>query len=220
MSFRGRVTAGVILARANLQLLERPDRLARSLLAMAPWGTTLPGLVAAAAGRYPERIAIHDDDGSITYSELWDRSQRIAGALLARGVGDGTRIGLLCRNHRGFVEGLVAASATGADVVLLNTGFAAPQLAAVVRSEGVAVDHPRRRVRRHRRRYRRRDVRRVGDGDARWFGGVGQSPSGAGTNGDPHVGDHGPTQGCGATERSRCRRGGRCRAGAHPVPVR
>ena len=106
---------------------------------MAPWGTTLPGVVAAAAGRYPERVAIHDDDGNITYAELWDRSQRIAGALLARGVGEGTRIGLLCRNHRGFVEGLVAASATGADVVLLNTGFAAPQLAAVVKSEGVGL---------------------------------------------------------------------------------
>jgi fatty-acyl-CoA synthase len=139
MSFRGRVTASMILARANLHLFERPDRLARSLMAMAPWGTTLAGVMAAAAGRYPERIAIHDDDGSITYSELWDRSQRIAGALLARGVGDGTRIGLLGRNHRGFVEWLVGASATGADVVLLNTGFAAPQLAAVVKSEGVTI---------------------------------------------------------------------------------
>ena len=137
MSLQRRLAAGVILARANFQLFERPDRLARSLLAMAPWGTTLPGVVAAAAARYPDRIAIHDDDGSITYATLWDRSQRIAGALLVRGVGEGSRVGLLCRNHRGFVEWLVAASATGADVVLLNTGFAAPQLAAVVRSEGI-----------------------------------------------------------------------------------
>ena len=51
----------------------------------------------------------------------------------------GPRIGLLARNHRGFVEWLVGASATGADVVLLNTGFAAPQLAAVVRPEGVTL---------------------------------------------------------------------------------
>src|SRR6478752_5621540 len=84
MSLQRRLAAGVILARANFQLFERPDRLARSLLAMAPWGTTLPGVVAAAAARYPDRIAIHDDDGNITYAELWDRSQRIAGALVAR----------------------------------------------------------------------------------------------------------------------------------------
>src|SRR5215203_5063145 len=101
MSLRRRVTAGVILARANLQPFERPDRLARSLFAMAPWGATLPGVLAAAAGRYPDRVAVHDDAGSITYAELWDRSQRVAAALLARGVGDRTRIGLLARNHRG-----------------------------------------------------------------------------------------------------------------------
>ena len=139
MSLRRRVAAGVILARANFRPFERPDRLARSLLALVPWGTTLPGAVAAAAARSPDRVAIHDDGGSITYSELWERVQRTAGALLDRGVGDGTRVGLLCRNHRGFVEWLVAASATGADVVLLNTGFAASQLAAVVSSEGVTV---------------------------------------------------------------------------------
>jgi fatty-acyl-CoA synthase len=139
MSLRRRLTAGVILARTSFEPFERPDRLARSLLAMAPWGATLPGATAAAAARYPDRVAVHDDAGSITYSELWDRSQRVAGALLARGVGPGTRIGLLCRNHRGFVEWLVAGSATGADVVLLNTGFAAPQLAAVAESEGVTM---------------------------------------------------------------------------------
>ena len=146
-------------------------------MAMAPWGTTLPGVLAAAAGRYPDRIAIHDDDGSITYSELWDRSQRIAGALLARGVGEGTRIGLLCRNHRGFVEWLVAASATGADVVLLNTGFAAPQLAAVVRSEGVGVIIHDDEFTDDRGRRRCRDVRRVGDGHARRFDLAGPAPS-------------------------------------------
>ena len=48
----------------------------------------------------------------------------------------------MCRNHVGFVEWLVAVSATGADVVLLNTGFAAPQLADVVTHEGItAVIH-------------------------------------------------------------------------------
>lgn len=137
MSLRRRVTAGMILARTNLQPFERPDRLPRALLAMAPWGSTLPGVMAAAAARYPERVAVHDDDGAITYAELWDRAQRVAGALGDRGITEHSRVGLLCRNHRGFVEWLIAASATGADVVLLNTGFAAPQLAAVVASEGI-----------------------------------------------------------------------------------
>ena len=47
----------------------------------------------------------------------------------------------MCRNHRGFVEALIAANRIGADVLLLNTSFAGPALAEVVNREGVdAVD--------------------------------------------------------------------------------
>jgi acyl-CoA synthetase (AMP-forming)/AMP-acid ligase II len=42
----------------------------------------------------------------------------------------------MCRNHRGFVEALVAANRIGADVLLLNTSFAGPALAEVVNREG------------------------------------------------------------------------------------
>jgi fatty-acyl-CoA synthase len=38
----------------------------------------------------------------------------------------------MCRNHRGFVETVLAASAAGADVVLINTEFPGPQLAQVL----------------------------------------------------------------------------------------
>ena len=41
------------------------------------------------------------------------------------------------RNHRGFVESLIAANRIGADVLLLNTSFAGPALAEVVEREGV-----------------------------------------------------------------------------------
>ncbi len=132
-----RFTAGAILARASLGRFERPDRLPKALLAMAPWGTTAPGVVAAAAARYPDRVAIHDDEGATTYRELWERAQQISVGLSALGVGPGSGVGLLARNHRGFVEWLVAISATGADIVLLNTGFAGPQLADVVAQEGI-----------------------------------------------------------------------------------
>jgi len=45
-------------------------------------------------------------------------------------------IGIIARNHRGFVEAVVAASRIGADVLLLNTAFAGPALAEVVAREG------------------------------------------------------------------------------------
>src|SRR5262245_14323665 len=37
----------------------------------------------------------------------------------------------MCRNHRGFIEAVLAVSATGADAVLINTEFPGPQLAQV-----------------------------------------------------------------------------------------
>ncbi len=137
MSLLRRLTAGAILAGTNVSPFERPDRLPRAMIAMAPWGATPMGSVAAAAKRYPTRVAVVDDDGVTTYGELWRDARHVAAGLAARGIGPGSTVGLLCRNHLGFVEWLVAISATGADVVLLNTGFAGPQLADVVRSEGI-----------------------------------------------------------------------------------
>lgn len=137
MSLLRRAVAGAIVARSTVVPFERPDRLPRALGALAPWGTNLAGTVAAAASRYPERTAVHDEQGATTYGELWDRAGRVAAGLAAAGVGPGHTVGLLCRNHVGFVTALVGAVATGADVVLLNTGFAAPQLADVVQAEGI-----------------------------------------------------------------------------------
>ena len=44
---------------------------------------------------------------------------------------------MMARNHRGFVESLIAANRIGADVLLLNTSFAGPALAEVISREGV-----------------------------------------------------------------------------------
>ena len=44
-------------------------------------------------------------------------------------------VAVMCRNHRGFVEALLAGSRLGADLLLLNTEFAGPQLAQVLERE-------------------------------------------------------------------------------------
>src|SRR5215207_1707318 len=135
MSLARRLLATAIVARSNIKPFERPDRLPRSLIAMAPWGTTLGGIVAGAAGRYPDRCAVEDESGEVSYAQLWSAAQHVAASLVADDIGPGVRVGLMCRNHAGFVEWLVGVSITGADVVLLNVGFAAPQLADVVQNE-------------------------------------------------------------------------------------
>ena len=125
-----------IVAR-SLLAVERPDRLPRALAAMAPWGQSPAGLIAGGAARYPGRTAIHDDDGATSYEELWRRTMSIATGLESQGIGEGRSVGLLMRNRRDVPAVIGAVAALGADLVLLNTGFAGPQLADVVAAEGI-----------------------------------------------------------------------------------
>ena len=85
-------------------------------------------------GHRGDRRRVRSDD----VRELWRRSQSVAAGLVAGGVEPSSVVGLLGRNHRGFVEAFIAVSAIGADIVLLNTGFAGPQLADVVADEGIS----------------------------------------------------------------------------------
>jgi fatty-acyl-CoA synthase len=126
-------TAGV-LREARLIAPIRPDRLIGMALALR-YGTSIAAGLSVAAARSPRHIGLIDDAGSLTYRELAERSDALAEAYALRGVRSGTAVGLLARNGRGFVEPLVALSKVGADVVLLNTGMAAPQLAEVTRRE-------------------------------------------------------------------------------------
>lgn len=96
------------------------------------WGMGPAAGFAAIALREPDRPGVVDELGSLTYGELHRRSNALARGLRDRGVGEGDAVALLCRNHRGFVEATAAASKLGADLVLLNTAFAAPQLAEVL----------------------------------------------------------------------------------------
>ena len=127
--------AATVLGKARLVRPLRPDRPPRALAAVQRWGFTPAGGFAAAAALYPDAEAIVDERGALTFSELDDRSNRLANALSDAGVLEGDGVGVMCRNHRGFVEALVALSKLGADAMLLNTAFAGPQLTEVVKRE-------------------------------------------------------------------------------------
>lgn len=125
----------MVLARAGLLAPARPDRLLGMALAFARWGVTPATGYAAGAARSPRRPAIIDDDGRLTFREVDQRSDRIAGELRRRGLGNGDPVGLSARNGRGFVLASVALSKCGADVLYLNTGSSAEQLARVLERE-------------------------------------------------------------------------------------
>ena len=83
----------------------------------------------------PDPVLVVDELGTLTWRQLDDRIDALAAALQEPAT---TRvIGIMCRNHRGFVEALVAGNRIGADIVLLITSFAGPALADVVNREGV-----------------------------------------------------------------------------------
>jgi fatty-acyl-CoA synthase len=108
---------------------------ARALEAYGPIGAA----VALAAAGQGGSVAILDERGPLTFSELDKRSNALANALRGKGFKPGDSMGILVRNHRGLFEAIFAGSKLGARTLLLNTDFAGPQLADVCTREDVAV---------------------------------------------------------------------------------
>lgn len=135
---RTRMTAEAIGVMGKAGML-RPKVAVSSFKAAAKWGATPAGGLVASAERAPSAIGVIDDWGSLTYAELDLMTNRLANALIDRGVTAGTPVGLYCRNSRWFIISAAALSKTGATVLYMNTGFAGPQLADVMRREGGTV---------------------------------------------------------------------------------
>lgn len=119
--------------------LVNPVRLAALTAAVVRWGPTIAAPVAASAISQPGSPAVVDDRGTTTWRDLDRRSTQIADGLHAIGVGRGARLGMMCRNHREFVQLTVAAAKAGVEVVYLNIGFAGTQLNEVVARESISV---------------------------------------------------------------------------------
>jgi fatty-acyl-CoA synthase len=124
-----------ILVGAGIVAPTRPDRLLKAVQGLRRLGTTPAGGYAVAAARYPDAPALVDERGTLTFAEVHARTNALANALAQDGLGAGSRIAILCRNHRWFVDAFVAAAKLGADVQLVNTAFSGPQLAGVVAQE-------------------------------------------------------------------------------------
>ena len=126
------------LARTGVLAPARPDKLARMALELRRRGP-LAAACSVAAIRYGDRPALIDELGMLSYREIDERSNAIARSWIRDGIRSGDGIAILCRNHRGFVEATFAAAKVGLRMVLMNTGFAGPQIADVCEREGVGV---------------------------------------------------------------------------------
>ena len=134
-----KLNTAATLARVGVLRPHRPDRLVRTGLALLRWGPTPAAGYMASTARFPDEVAIIDDSGTLTFREVHERSNALAHALAAEGIGVGDGVAIMCRNHRGFIEATIAASKLGANAIFLNTAFSGPQLADVARREDPSV---------------------------------------------------------------------------------
>ncbi len=82
----------------------------------------LPDLIAKRAELSPDKVALEElaTGRTRTYAELDDRAARVAGLMAARGIREGHRVAILCRNRIEFFELLFACAKLGAILVPLN----------------------------------------------------------------------------------------------------
>ncbi|MFI6167382.1 AMP-binding protein [Nocardia sp. NPDC051052] len=125
-----------VLQRAGVLNLLAPADLVRASRAVRQFGG-IAGPVRMSARREPERVALIDELGPLTYRELEARGNALARGFIGLGLGPGDTVAALIRDRRELVDTMLAAAKIGARLVLLNTGFAGPQLADVAAREGV-----------------------------------------------------------------------------------
>jgi acyl-CoA synthetase (AMP-forming)/AMP-acid ligase II len=128
-----------VLREAGILGLHRPDESARVVAAYLRWGASPALGIKTATIHYPHETALIDERGSLSFDQLHRRSNALARAFAGMGIGPGDGIGIMCRNHRGFIEATLASAKLGASALYLNTMFAGPQLTEVTRRESPKV---------------------------------------------------------------------------------
>ncbi len=123
------------VANTKMVRLLPPSALLEIKRALDKYGPTQPAGYKINAKVVPDEIAIIDEKGELTQREVHEHTNQIAHGLAAAGVGEGSRVAILCRNSRYFIEAFVSTLKLGADGLLLNTAFAGPQLVQVIEDQ-------------------------------------------------------------------------------------
>ncbi|MGC1166036.1 MAG: AMP-binding protein [Solirubrobacterales bacterium] len=124
-----------VLREAGVIGPQRPDKSVKKLATLVRWGASPATGIATAAIGYPHEIGVVDERGALSFERLHRRSNALARSFAAMGIGHEDGVGIMCRNHRGFIEATLAAAKLGASALYLNTMFAGPQLVEVTQRE-------------------------------------------------------------------------------------
>jgi len=125
-----------VLFGSRMITLMRPDKYLGMAKVIRTQGTHATSGFALAAVRAPHGVGIIDERGSLTWTEIQQRAGALGAGLIAALGGPVESVAILARNHRGFVDALLASTRIGAHALLLNTGFSGPQLAEIMEREG------------------------------------------------------------------------------------
>ncbi|MGA8257291.1 MAG: AMP-binding protein [Nocardioides sp.] len=128
-----------VLVRTRMLVLMRPDKYLGLVKVLRAQGTNATTSFSLAAIRRPRGVALIDERGPLTWRELQERADALAVGLTELAGSAPGSLAILCRNHRGIVDALIANSRLGGEALLLNTGFSGPQLADVMEREGAQV---------------------------------------------------------------------------------
>jgi len=113
----------------------RPDKLARIVRELVRWGPSPASGIAVAAIKFADEVALIDERGELTFSDLDRRSNALAHSLAEEGIGSDDGVAIMARNHRNFVDATLALAKIGANALYLNTMFSGPQLEGVMERE-------------------------------------------------------------------------------------
>jgi len=94
---------------------------------------TIPGALARAAERWPDREALIDDTVRLSFREYREQSVRIARGLIAYGVRPGDRVVVWAPNSAEVALTAMAVASAGAILVPLNTRLTAQESAELIR---------------------------------------------------------------------------------------
>src|SRR5690349_8274702 len=105
---------------------------------------SLATVLAEAARRYPEKVAVIDGDQRISYAQLWREAKAMAAGLVAQGVQPGDAVALICPNVADFPRAYYAILAAGGVVVPVHLLLTPAEVAYVIQDSGakLVVCHP------------------------------------------------------------------------------
>src|SRR3712207_889359 len=92
--------------------------------------------LARSASVHPDRVAVVDGDRRLTYAELFERTNRLAWCLRARGIERHDRIAALCPNTPAMLELHHAVPAAGGVLVAINFRLSAGEVRYILEHSG------------------------------------------------------------------------------------